>query len=198
MRDLLLIRHGATAWNENGRVQGRRDVALSPAGRAALATREVPEPWRGAQWFASPLVRALDSACLLGAERVHREPALIEMDWGQWEGHTLGALRAREGEAMRVNEARGLDFRPPGGESPREVRERLRAWLATLPVCGGPLVAVSHKGVIRAALSMAAGWDMREEFRPRLSWDRGHAFRIGARGALAIVQLNLPLEGRAA
>lgn len=193
MRDLLLIRHGATAWNAAGRIQGRRDVALSAAGRAALAACTVPARWCGAQWYASPLARARDSARLLGAAQLCSEAALIEMDWGEWEGCTLAALRARLGESMRANEAGGLDFRPAGGESPREVRARLQAWLASLPAGGGPLVAVTHKGVIRAALSLAAGWDMRAAFVPRLDWSCGHAFRIGAGGALAIERLNVAL-----
>lgn len=198
MRELLLIRHGVTAWNESGRIQGRRDIALSAAGRAALATLTVPAPWHAGQWYASPLVRALDSARILGGHDVQGEAALIEMDWGEWEGHTLAALRVRLGEAMRASEALGLDFRPAGGESPREVRERVRAWLATLPASGPPLVAVSHKGVIRAALSLAADWDMREAFRPRLDWCCGHAFRFGSAGTLAIARLNVPLVARGA
>ena len=193
MRELLLIRHGATAWNAAGRIQGRRDVALSTAGRAALTACTVPARWRCAQWYASPLARARDSARLLGALQVCTDAALIEMDWGEWEGCTLAALRARLGESMRANEAAGLDFRPAGGESPREVRSRLRAWLASLPASDRPLVAVTHKGVIRAALSLAAGWDMRAPFVPRLAWSRGHAFRIGAGGALAIERLNIAL-----
>lgn len=193
MRDLLLIRHGPTAWNEARRIQGRRDIALSPAARAALAARCVPESWRAAQWWASPLRRARDSALALGAGEVHTDAALIEMDWGAWEGHTLAALRARLGDAMRASEAAGLDFRPDGGESPREVCARLHRWLVRHACCDRPLVAVTHKGVIRAALSLATGWDMRADFAQRLDWSRGHAFRIDARGALAIVCLNVAL-----
>lgn len=194
MRDLLLIRHGVTRWNEAGRIQGRRDVALSAHGRAAMAARAVPDAWQSSQWYASPLVRARDSARLLGGSQVTTEAALIEMDWGEWEGCTLATLRARLGEAMRINEAAGLDFRPAGGESPREVRARLQAWLAAIPPAGPALVAVTHKGVIRAALSLAADWDMRAAFRPRLDWSCGHAFRVGARGTLAVVRLNVALE----
>jgi probable phosphoglycerate mutase len=198
VRELLLIRHGATAWNESGRIQGRRDVALSAAGRAALAGRTVPAPWHAGQWYASPLRRALDSASLLGAPDVRPQAALIEMDWGEWEGQTLAALRARLGEPMRANEALGLDFRPGGGESPREVRERLRAWLATLPPQGPALVAVSHKGVIRAALSLACDWDMRADFRPRLDWSCAHALRVDAHGGLSVARLNVALLARGA
>ena len=62
---------------------------------------------------------------------------------------------------MAANEARGLDFRPPGGESPREVCARLQALLGELAADPRPVVAVCHKGVMRAALVLATGWDMR-------------------------------------
>jgi broad specificity phosphatase PhoE len=192
VRELLLIRHAPTGWNVSGRIQGRRDPALSPAGRAALAGCRVPAPWAAGEWCSSPLARARETACLLGASRVHDEPALIEMDWGEWEGETLAALRARLGATMRANESRGLDFRPAGGESPREVRDRLRAWLADLAPEGPAVIAVTHKGVI------ATGWDMREDFRVRIDWRCGHAMRAAPGGALAIVRLNVALTAQPA
>src|SRR3546814_10532072 len=57
---------------------------------------------------------------------------LVETDWGAWEGRTLAELRADLGAGMAANEARGLDFRPPGGESPRDVQDRMRPLLAEL------------------------------------------------------------------
>ncbi len=66
---------------------------------------------------------------LLCGDAPPQDSALIEMDWGDWEGLTLDEICARHGEEFARNEARGLDFRPPGGESPREVLERLRPWL---------------------------------------------------------------------
>jgi broad specificity phosphatase PhoE len=86
---------------------------------------------------------------------------LIEMDWGRFEGRTLADLRAELGETLARNEARGLDFRPPGGETPREVTQRLQLWLAGLPAADGDALVVTHKGVRRAFLALATGWDMR-------------------------------------
>jgi probable phosphoglycerate mutase len=193
-RPLLLLRHGATAWNELGRIQGRHDEPLSPAGRAGLAGCRVPAPWRDGEWVTSPLRRAAQTAALLGAPRVSCAAALTEMDWGEWEGCTLGELRRRDSEGMRRNEARGLDFRPPAGESPRDVCARLAAWVRELDAAGPALVAVTHKGVIRAALSLATGWDLSEDYPQRLRWERGHAFARAADGGLALVALNVALE----
>jgi probable phosphoglycerate mutase len=157
---ILLIRHGRTAWNEQGRMQGRADLPLSPEGRAEVLRRRLPDGWSDARWLSSPLKRATETAALLTDGPVAVEPRLIEMDWGAWEGRTLAELRA-EDRAMAGNEARGLDFRPPGGESPREVRARIENLFVEFR--DGPVVCVAHKGVIRAALSLATGWDMRSK-----------------------------------
>src|SRR3546814_19659201 len=61
---------------------------------------------------------------------------------------------------MAAAEALGLDLRPPGGESPRQVQDRLKPWLAERSSCGRDTIAVTHKGVIRALYALACGWDM--------------------------------------
>jgi probable phosphoglycerate mutase len=54
--------------------------------------------------------------------------------------------------------------------------------------------AITHKGVIRAVLSLATGWDMREKPPHRLSWSAAHLFRLDESGRPAVARLNLPLE----
>ena len=164
---IVLIRHGRTSWNEQGRMQGRSDIPLSAAGRDQVRGWQLPRAWARAQWLSSPLCRATETAALLTAQPVAIEPRLIEMDWGSWEGRTLESLRA-EAPAMAANEARGLDFRPEGGESPREVRARFASLTADLR---DDVVCVTHKGVIRAALSLATGWDMLSKPPLRLADD---------------------------
>ena len=97
------------------------------------------------------------------------------MSWGDWEGRRLEELRADLGEAMRENEARGLDFRPAGGESPREVLARVSQWLSFL---SEPTLAVTHRGVIRVVLAAATGWDMRGAPPAKLDWRAFHLFRV--------------------
>ncbi len=104
------------------------------------------------------------------------EPRLIEMDWGAFEGRRARELRAEAPGALAANEALGLDFRPPGGESPREVGNRLQTLVAELVADPTPVVAVCHKGVIRAALALATGWDMRR--RPPLHLTRDQALAL--------------------
>ena len=188
---VLLLRHGRTAWNEQGRMQGRADLPLSPEGRAEVAAWQLPEVWAAARWLSSPLRRARETAALLTVRPVEIEPRLIEMDWGAWEGRTLAELRAEAPAAMAANEARGLDFRPPGGESPREVRTRLESLLADM-VDVPEMVFVTHKGVIRAALSLATGWDMRARPPLRLANDAALILSHAAGGWLAATCPLLP------
>ncbi len=153
------MRHGPTAWNADGRVQGRMDPPLSPAGRAAVAGWRLPPSTASWRRLSSPLTRALETAELAGLANPEIEPRLVEMDWGLWEGRTLAGLRRDAPRAMAANEAAGLDFRPAGGESPREVRRRLAHLVGDLLADGRDTIAVTHRGVMRAALSLATGWD---------------------------------------
>ena len=158
---LMVLRHGATAWNLERRIQGRADPPLSPAGRAEVAAWSLPHGSLDLPCWVSPLQRARETALVLGYVEPVVAAELIEMDWGDFEGATLAQLRAELGATLAANEALGLDFRPPGGESPRKVGERLRPWLASLADQPGAGVVVTHKGVRRALLALATGWDMR-------------------------------------
>ena len=196
MTALALIRHGATAWNEAGRIQGHADIPLSERGRQSLAGRGLPHELESAAWVSSPLRRAAETARLLGAGAVRIEPRLIEMDWGAWEGRTLAQLRAELGPAMRANEDRGLDFTPPGGESPRMVQARIASWLREVADTSAPTVAVTHKGVIRAVFALAVDWDMIGKLPARLEWMRAHVFALDNDGVPRVGCLNLPLTAR--
>jgi probable phosphoglycerate mutase len=156
---LALLRHGPTDWTAEGRIQGRTDVPLSAAGRAAVAGWRLPDGWAAWRWLSSPLARTRETAAILGVG-AGIDDRLVEMDWGEWEGRRLADLRASLGPAMAAMEARGLDLRPPGGESPRDVAARLAPLLAAIAADGRDTVAVCHKGVIRAVVALATGWDM--------------------------------------
>jgi broad specificity phosphatase PhoE len=139
----------------------------------------------------SPLSRCVQTAALLGASDATREPRIIEMDWGEWEGRTLAELREELGDAMTQNEARGLDFRPPGGESPRAVIERIKPWLREVAAAGVPTLAITHRGVIRAILAEASGWDMRGKPPAKLDWRAVHFFMLDAQGKPSVERLNV-------
>lgn len=193
MSRVLFIRHGRTAWNAARRIQGHTDIALDETGREELRGRRLPREFAGWPVFASPLARAVETARLLGLDPPRLDARLREMSYGAWEGSTWDEIRARHGGALAARERQGLDFRPDGGESPRELRARMIDWLAE--VAGGvSVVAVTHKGVIRMALAMATGWDLVSRAPHRLHWDRAHLFDVSPIAELRIHRLNLPLE----
>lgn len=195
MSDLLLIRHGRTPWNESGRIQGHRDIGLSAAGRAALAARRIPPEYAHFHWYASPLARAMESARLLGARDLQTDARLVELHWGQWQGWTRQGLRERHGAAFAENEARGLAFRPPGGESPGELKLRFQEWLAEICAPEQSVIAVTHKGVIQMALALATGWDLVSRAPVRLDWRCAQLFSVaGTPPRLGVKKLNVALE----
>lgn len=186
MTPVLLVRHGPTAWNASGRIQGQIDIPLSPRGRAEVLRWRLPARYAQARLFSSPLARARETAEILTGRAPTTDPRLCEMSWGRFEGRRLAELRAEAPEAMAANEARGLDFRPPGGESPREVCARVGALLIELAADPRPVVAVCHKGVIRAALVLATGWDMRGRPPVRLARTLGYEFSCHPDGRIEL------------
>lgn len=190
---LALLRHGETEWSREGRIQGRTDVPLSDAGRKSLAGRSLPVDCRGMRVVTSPLLRCVETATLLGLTQVEHEARIAEMYWGSWEGHRLEDLRAVLGESMRDNEARGFDFTPPGGESPRRVLDRVSGWLADVAADGRSTLAIAHRGVIRVIFAAAARWDLQGRPPLKLDWGAVHFFRLDRTGAPSLFRMNLPM-----
>jgi probable phosphoglycerate mutase len=197
MTVLVLVRHGPTEWNEDGLVQGRSDIALSAAGRAEVESWRMPDDFAAFDWVASPLSRARETAEILYGAPVPTDDRLVEMDWAAWEGRTLGDLRAEIGNLMTAWEARGLDFRAPGGESPRDVQARVRPFMAERARAGRPTVAVCHRGVIRAVYAQAIGWDMTSKAPRRLADGCAQLFTLAADGMPSVHTLDFPLRPEA-
>lgn len=192
---LALLRHGETIWTRDKRVQGRTDVPLSESGVQALSSRRLPPPWAAVpQLLTSPLARCRQTAAALGLRGAIVEPRLVEMHWGEWEGARLADLRAELGPQMADNEARGFDFQPPGGESPRLVLARVRPWLQEQANSGSATVAITHRGVIRVIFALATGWDMLGKPPAKLDWTALHAFSLAGDGMPSVLQLNIALD----
>jgi len=75
---------------------------------------------------------------------------LAEISYGQWEGFTLAEIQARDPGVLQRRERDKWDFMPPGGESYREVAERVAAWYATVT---RDSVIAAHGGVARALMA---------------------------------------------
>ena len=193
MTEFVIIRHGPTRWNAERRIQGHSDTPLSEKGRSVVQQWRLPAHLRQWRWYCSPLARARDTATLLGLDACYLEAALMEMNWGAWEGKRIVDLRAQDPTGFAAKEALGLDFERPGGESPRQVQARLRPLLRRIARSGQPAGAVSHRGVIRALYCLATGWDLRGE--PPAAIDNGclHRFDLSKEGLVRLIRLNEPL-----
>lgn len=190
---LALIRHAPTTWNAEGRLQGRRDTPLSEDGKAALATWAAPSALNGFDWVASPLGRCQDTARHLVGRIVASDERIIEMNWGDWEGCIRAELAETLGDAFRENEARGLDFTPPNGESPRMVQGRLKPFFQDVAARGRPTVAVCHRGVIRSAVALATGWNFMGKSPVKGQHGAYNMLRLAADGTPSVVALDTPL-----
>jgi broad specificity phosphatase PhoE len=164
MPRLLLIRHGSHDLLGRELVGRRSGVHLSARGRAeaeALARRLSGLPI--AALHCSPRERAVETAePICAALRLSRqiEPALDEMDFGDWTGRTLDSLRS-DPLWQRFNRDRALT-RIPGGETMPEVAARMVRFMDGLTAKHGDggetaIALVGHGDPIRAAIAQAIG-----------------------------------------
>lgn len=164
-RRLLVLRHGESLWNAEGRWQGWQDIALTPLGEAQARSRAATlaaERLDGATLFTSDLVRAARTAEViaeaLGLDPPTPDAGFRERHGGEWECRT--ATEIDEGwPGMRTAWRRGELAAPPGGEADDAVLARVddalaRAVASTAP--DGLTVVVTHHGVLRL-LSTRAG-----------------------------------------
>jgi broad specificity phosphatase PhoE len=151
---LLLIRHAESVWNAEKRWQGRADPPLSETGRNEAA--RAADALRGQVdlAFASPQVRAYETARIiasaLGLPDVETDEALCEVDVGEFSGLTIEEVEAKFPEELAAWRSRDLDVTAPGGESRREMLERVRPALLRIAAThsGSRVLVVTHGGVI--------------------------------------------------
>jgi broad specificity phosphatase PhoE len=190
-----ILRHAPTGWNAEGRLQGLTDIPLSPDGEAAARSWRLPAPADRWPRTCSPLQRARRTAELVQPSTpVAVDSRLREMSFGVWEGRSVAQLRAEGGERFADAERLGLDFHPPGGESPRIAMDRIAGWTREIARNGEPVVAVSHKAAIRALLALATGWDMTGRQPVRLDWRCLHFFTAHGDGQVMLDRPNVPLS----
>ena len=149
---VCLLRHGRTAYNEQGRYLGKTDAPLSPAGAAELRAADfAPEIV-----YTSPMLRARQTARLLfPAARLETVPALKEMDFGDFEGRTAEEMASDA--AYRAWVDGGCEGPCPNGESRAEFCARVCSAFAALidrAAAEGreALVIVAHGGTQRAVM----------------------------------------------
>jgi broad specificity phosphatase PhoE len=199
-RRLLLVRHGVTTWNREGRFQGHLDPPLDDTGviearlLAERLAREEPERLRV---VSSPLQRATATARLLADSLkaqdrppdLSEDARLMEIGQGDWEGHTHVELAAWDPDRYAAWRADGGATQPPGAEPLEYAGRRVAAAIDELTSETATAVCVvSHGGILRLAaghllgLSLAHAWslDVDNASLSRLSQSDGARWRLDA------------------
>jgi broad specificity phosphatase PhoE len=172
---LHLVRHGRTAANAGGLLLGRADPELDDVGRAQAAAlaSAVRAP---ALVISSPLRRCRDTAAVFGVP-VEVDERWIELDYGEWDQQPLGSIPTEVWARWRSD----LDFRPPAGETMRELGVRVRAACTAIADAARDedVVVVTHVSPLKAALAWAL--DVGDEIAWRLHVTPASISRVGIR-----------------
>lgn len=144
MTHLLLIRHGETLWNRQGRFQGSADIALSELGRAQA--RRLAESLADKHLdaiYSSPLSRALDTAKAVAAPHgleVQVVDDLAEINVGEWSGKTWAEIHEIWPELAKNWRVNPLDSGPPPGgkDTPTFAAAVWRPWTISRGGTGAP------------------------------------------------------------
>lgn len=163
---VILWRHGRTAYNAEGRMQGSLDIDLDDVGRWQVAegAQHLAQRHRPAVVVTSPLRRAVRTATALADVvdvGVVTDPRLRERSFGQWEGCTAQEIRERWPEQAAAWRARD-DSQMPGAETRAEVAARMADAIVEHAAALGPddvLLMVSHGAAITLGIGALLGVD---------------------------------------
>jgi alpha-ribazole phosphatase len=199
-RRLLIVRHGATPWNAEGRLQGQRDVPLDEDGcaqAAALARSLEDRPIDVV--YSSDLGRARETAEIITKSRglpIVPVPRLREMAFGAWEGLTMAEVRQDNPELLRAWHRDPAATSPPGGERLVDLEARVGAFLRDLDTHPdeGTALIVSHAGPIRVLLCLTLGLPATSYWRFRVDPGSLTELDVYPEGAI-LSRLNVPALG---
>ena len=180
---LVLVRHGETEYNRDERWQGSgSDSPLTERGmeQARTAARSLAGVLFDAL-YASSLVRAVETAHVLAGAlglEVRVDDGLRELAHGSWEGKTMEEVLDSWPEEHAALESDPWNVPRPGGESYRELAERLWPVLDRFADrhAGGRVLVVTHGGPIRLVLAELSGTPLTR--RDRLGVDNGRWFAV--------------------
>ena len=153
MRRLLLVRHAATSATRSAAFPV--DEPLDDRGLADAAAAG-PRLGRAHEVLTSPSLRCVQTAAAAGLTATATEPAIAECDFGAWAGRTLAELHADDPAGVERWMA-DPGAAPHDGESLSAFAARVGAWLDGQAELDGRAVAITHGGVVKAALVHALG-----------------------------------------
>jgi broad specificity phosphatase PhoE len=133
MTQLILIRHGETDWNVEGRWQGQADVPLNENGlKQAEQIAQLLSNRKIQAIYTSDSTRTRRTAEVLGRViglRVYIDIRLREIHQGEWQGLLITEIKERYSEEFRSRRANPLTIAPPGGETTKQVQERALSFI---------------------------------------------------------------------
>ncbi|HEY1538712.1 MAG TPA: histidine phosphatase family protein [Solirubrobacteraceae bacterium] len=153
MRRLLLVRHAPTRATRAASFPA--DEPLDERGRADAALLGARLPARH-ELLCSPALRCVETARAAGLADPLLRPALGECDFGSWSGRSLAEVHEQDPEAAAAWIA-DPGACPHGGESLATLAARVAAWLDEQALLDGRAVAITHGGVVKAAVVHALG-----------------------------------------
>jgi broad specificity phosphatase PhoE len=147
--DVVLVRHGETAWSRSGQHTGNTDIPLTPDGEAAAARLEpLLAGVAFAQVLSSPLQRARRTAELAGfAGRLRVDADLVEWNYGAYEGLTSAEIQVQAPGWLVFSDG------CPDGESPGQVAERVDRLLSKVCADQGPALLFAHGHLLRVLVA---------------------------------------------
>lgn len=165
MTRLVLVRHGQTAWNSEGRAQGHTDVSLDEIGRGqAAALAPVLAELVPTRLISSDLARARETAAYVATATglpVALDARLREFDVGERAGLDVAEFAERFPEAYAAWKAGHITGGVPGAESPQQVIDRMvpalqEIWSSTEP--GSTTIVIAHGACLKVSLVAFLGW----------------------------------------
>lgn len=172
---IILVRHGETTWNQEGRYQGQIDTPLSEFGLkqgklVAEALKDVPIDI----CYASPLSRAYKTACFCAEKHklpVHKDDRLLEINHGQWEGLLAEEIGTKYAETLHKWQTTVIDAQMPDGECIEDVRLRSMPAFEEYVIKheGKTVLVVAHDAVNKAmichmlGLSLKCLWQIKQD-----------------------------------
>ena len=185
MGTLYLIRHGQPEFDGGKRCIGATDLPLSEEGREQM--RQVKERLSHAnirRIYTSPMARTRESAQIIsgGYIPVTELPELREIHMGCWENLSFWEIRERYPEEYEARGKDFADFRPEGGETFRECRQRAYlAYRRILTEADGNIAIVAHAGLNRALISLLEDRSLSEVMQIRQDYGAIYHWSIGPR-----------------
>lgn len=194
--NVLLVRHGETPWNREGRYQGRTDIPLSTDGVAQV--QRLGERLRGVsitRAIASPLTRAKTTAQAIFAGDLELDEGLLEISHGQWEGKLASEVELSHAEMFGVwRTAPGRDaLAGPGAETLGDVEAR--AWPVLERLAAGlgandTGLIVAHDAVNRVLLCRVLGLPLERVWKFRQAPAALNILSGQSLAELQVVRLN--------